>query len=252
MQREQLADHWRQVYANASMRGWDFGVLDGRLSADETPWDFERLCRDELSTARRALDLGTGGGERLLRLHDDLKAGWPELVATEGWAPNLPVARENLAPLGVPVLAYQGEERERLGLPDQWADVVMCRHEALDPAEITRVLACGGVLLEQQVDGRDAAELRSWFGGEPQYPHVRLEIERAALQSAGLVVDRALEWSGRMGFADVDALLEYLAMVPWEVACFQVDDHLDRLGELHARGELVVTQRRFLLVAHRP
>ena len=48
--------------------------------------------------AQSVLDLGTGGGERLLELRED----WPARVAaTEGYAPNLALATERLAPYGV-------------------------------------------------------------------------------------------------------------------------------------------------------
>ena len=93
---------WHRAHAAASMVGWDFSRLDGRMTADEPWWDFERDCRKALATSSSALDLGTGGGERLIQLLEQT----PErgvVHATEGWAPNVEVARANLAPLGVDV-----------------------------------------------------------------------------------------------------------------------------------------------------
>jgi hypothetical protein len=49
------------------------------------------------------------------------------------------------------------------------------RHEAIGPREIARVLAPGGHLLTQQVDGADAEEIHEWFGTDPQYPEVSSE-----------------------------------------------------------------------------
>lgn len=34
----------RSVYGETKMTGWDFSVLDGRLTADEPWWDFEADC----------------------------------------------------------------------------------------------------------------------------------------------------------------------------------------------------------------
>lgn len=57
----------------------------------------------------------------------------------------------------------------------QCSDLVMPRHEAIGPREIARVLAPGGHLLTQQVDGADAEEIHEWFGTDPQYPEVSSE-----------------------------------------------------------------------------
>lgn len=210
----ELADRLRAAHAEATMTGWDFSRLDGRLRADAPPWDFEADCRTALGASRTAADLGTGGGERLLAL---LAALPPEtapaepgqqrrtVTATEGWEPNLPVARAALAPAGVEVLAYDSE----------------------------------------------AGELREWFGGAPLHPEVRLPLMVAELAAAGLTVDRAEDWAGTMEFCDAEALVEYLGLVPWDVPGFAVDDHLETLARLDA-APIQVTQKRFRVTAHRP
>ena len=259
---EDLLLRLHRAYTEAEMRGWDFSVLDGRLEAENPPWDFEADCLAALRHAGqagragepgRAVDLGTGGGERVLRLLAGLPADQrPELTATEGWEPNLPVATENLAPHGIPVVAYDAEKGDRLPFASASLDLIMCRHEAVELAEVARVLAPGGVLLDQQVDGRDAQELRDWFGGEPQYPQVRVDVDQQAAIDAGLVVDVAEEWSGAMEFADVEALVTYLGLVPWDVADFRVEDHAAQLHRLAGLAPIRVTQRRFRLSAHQP
>lgn len=246
-------DRLRRAHTGAQMRGWDFSVLEGRMVADDPPWDFEADCLAALRRSRRAVDLGTGGGERVLRLLGELpEEERPQLTATEGWPPNGPVAAENLAPIGVPVLSYDAEAGDRLPFEDASLDLVMCRHEAVDLAEVARVLAPGGVLLDQQVDGRDAQELRDWFGGEMQYPQVRLDVDRQAATAAGLVVDGAQEWAGRMRFTDVEALVVYLGLVPWDVPDFRVDDHRKALRQLAEHPSIRITQRRYRLYARRP
>ena len=210
----ELAARLRAAHAEATMTGWDFSRLDGRLHADDPPWDFEADCRTALGASRTAADLGTGGGERLLALLAGLPTGRapaepgqqrPTVTATEGWEPNLPVAGAALAPAGVEVLAYDSE----------------------------------------------AGELREWFGGAPLHPEVRLPIMVAELAAAGLTVDRAEDWAGTMEFRDAEALVEYLGLVPWDVPGFAVDDHLETLARLDA-APIRVTQKRFRVTAHRP
>ena len=59
-------ERWAWIHDTASMTGWDFGPLDGRLIADDPPWDFDQICLDELAESSSCLDMGTGGGERLI------------------------------------------------------------------------------------------------------------------------------------------------------------------------------------------
>jgi len=55
------------------------------------------------------LDIGTGGGEALLTFADILPG---DTVATEGWAPTVPVARAALESRGIPVVSYDPEAPE--------------------------------------------------------------------------------------------------------------------------------------------
>lgn len=50
------------------MVGWDFSRLDGRATATGPPWDFEDVCRAAMAGVGSVLDMGTGGGERLIAL----------------------------------------------------------------------------------------------------------------------------------------------------------------------------------------
>lgn len=226
------------------MVGWDFSRLDGRMWSAEPPWDFEGLCAAAMRGAGRVLDLGTGGGERLIRLLASLPEPRPQVTATEGWAPNIPVATRNLAPYGVDVLPHDPETDPSLPLPAASVDLVMNRHEAIDAAEVAHVLRRGGVFLTQQVDGTELPELREIFGGRPAYPDVTLDVVRREVADAGLTVTDAAEWAGDLVFADARALEEYLALVPWDRP-----EGFDagRLPE----GRITLTQKRFWLSATR-
>lgn len=233
------------------MVGWSFDVLQGRLTEDVPPWDFEDECVTAMATAGRVLDMGTGGGERLIalcaRLEPDAQRR-STIVATEGWEPNLGVADAALAPFGIDVVRYDAEDpMDRVPFADASFDLVMNRHEAYEVAEVERVLAPGGVFLTQQVDGRDTHELYDWFGGSSSYPDVVLERHRADAEAAGLVVDSAQEWSGQTRFADATTLVEYLGLAPFIVLDFDVDKQAETLARLDSQRPIVVTQRRFRL-----
>ena len=247
-----MIDSWRRTYEQSQMVGWDFTVLDGRLSADEPWWDFEADCRAEVNRATRSVDLGTGGGERLLRLLEGVDAAGTQITATEGWEPNLAVAREALSAHGIGVVGYDADSGERMPFADESLDLVISRHESLDAPEIARVLAPGGRLLTQQVDGRDAEEIHEWFDEPFEYPDVTAARCREDLEAAGLHVDTVDEWHGTMEFADATALVTYLALVPWDAPHFSVDAHAERLAALDADRPIRVTQRRFRAHATKP
>lgn len=82
-----LVSRWQEIW-DEPVSGWDFSGFGDRLSGDEPPWSYLGLAREALPAASSVLDLGTAGGEVLLSLADALPA---DTVATEGWAPNLPV-----------------------------------------------------------------------------------------------------------------------------------------------------------------
>jgi SAM-dependent methyltransferase len=244
---DDVLEQWRTRYAEPTS-GWDFSTIDAVVDG-EPPWSYDALARQALAGAGSALDLGTGGGELLLTLRDALPA---DTVATEGWPPNVPVAREALAPHGIEVVTYDSETDARMPFDDARFDVVLDRHESYVAAEVFRVLAPGGVFLTQQVDGRDFEESHRLFGGSTGYPHITIQHLRAEAEAAGFVVERAEEWAGTMRFADVGAFVSYVRIVPWQVPDdFSVDRYADVLLRL-TPDDLVFTQRRFVMVCRRP
>lgn len=246
-----LLRSWRTRFAEPTT-GWSFDAFGDSITADEPPWSYPDLARAALTGARSALDIGTGGGEVLLDLADALP---DDTVATEGWAPNLSVAKEALAPQGIEVVHYDAEGPDpRLPFADGRFDVVLDRHEAYVASEVARVLRPGGRFVTQQVDGRDFEQTHGLFGGENAYGHVTLHRFREDAEAAGLDVAEAHEWEGTMRFNDVATLVSYLRMVPWEVPDdFTVDAYADPLLRLHHSGsDLVFSQRRFALVCRLP
>ncbi|MGP9537006.1 class I SAM-dependent methyltransferase [Brachybacterium sp. AOP43-C2-M15] len=252
---EQELQAWRDALAEEPA-GWDFSTLTG-YREEEPPWRWRTLVENLAAMSDRVLDLGTGGGEVLASLADVLPAG---TLATEGWPPNVPVARERLAPLGIEVLEHDPDDpdprRARVPVPDASFDLILDRHESFDAHEIARVLAPGGAFLTQQVGGDDAREIGELFGHDRPFGEVTLENAVHDLVAAGLRVDRADAFHGRYEFDDVPVLLRSLRRVPWDApADLDADRHRELLEELHARtrrGPFVATVSRFLVLARAP
>jgi SAM-dependent methyltransferase len=226
------------------------------------PWDYARVVGD-LVGDRALLDLGTGGGEVLARLPKRPR----RTVATEGWAPNVPVAARRLGRAGIPVVQYRGEADnldegpgsagEGLPFRDGAFGVVISRHEAFSASEVARVLGPGGWFVTQQVDLHWADDFRAALSlpAAPAQAGSWLPVARRQVQEAGLVVKRAQAATVRCTFTDVGALAYYLIRaVPWVVPEAGLPDSRTALRRLHERMQdspLVVRNPHFMLVARK-
>ncbi|MFB7762119.1 methyltransferase domain-containing protein [Streptomyces xiamenensis] len=236
----------------APVGGWDFGALAGRVRGSDPSWSYQRAARTRLAGAERLLDIDTGGGELLSGLGPLPRHTW----ATEGWPPNLPVARARLEPLGVTVLP--APDSGILPLPDASVDVVLNRHGRLAAREIRRVLRPGGTLLTQQVGSEDCAGLNDLLGAPPAHPpgSWTLDTARSALADAGLEPVLAQEEYPVLSFHDIGAVVHHLRLVAWQIPDFgpaRYDAALRRLDRgIRAEGRLDVRAHRFLIAADRP
>ncbi len=76
------------------------------------------------------------------------------------------------------------------------------------------------------------------------------------LKRVGLELFDLREWSGKLLFTDVGAVVYYLKAVPWLVPGFSVDTHLDGLKalqrQLGAHGQLEFPAMNYLIEARKP
>jgi SAM-dependent methyltransferase len=247
-----LIQAWHQE-ERQPFTGWDFSHLDGRWSSESPPWSYEQMVRSLMPAAASVLDLGTGGGERLLELRDL----WPLRVAvTEGYAPNLRLARERLGPLGVEVVQSETALYDDLPFDDSTFDLVIDRHSGFNVAEVGRVLAPGGTFLTQQVDGNNLADLSAAFDCQQPWTFFTLDWVLNQIAETDLVVEMAQEWTGKATFYDVGAIVYYLKAVPWTVERFSVERHLASLQKLQRKleweGALAFSERLMIVRAHKP
>jgi SAM-dependent methyltransferase len=209
------------------------------MTTSPLPWDFKELVAKRARKAEDMLDLGTGGGEWLADLADRPS----HTVATEAWAPNVPVARERLAPLGVDVVHVEGapdnvrqgrsETRGALPFDDGSFDLITSRHESFVATEIARLLRPEGIFMTQQLGDGLYREFGELLGAEPPRQQawcLPLAVEQ--VRRAGLSVQDSAEGRADVTFADVGALAWYLRMVPWTVPDFSIDGYRDRLREV--------------------
>lgn len=233
-----------QAEEHQPFTGWDFSYLANRWIEEFPPWSYLDMVGELMESARAVLDLGTGGGEKLLDFKDIFPA---RVAATEGYLPNLRLARKRLEPLGVEVIESNGSLSQELPFADESFDLIIDRHTSFNIAEVERVLAPGGVFLTQQVDGRNLSDLSAAFDCVQPWTFFTLDFVLAKVKETSLMVEMAQEWHGKLTFKDVGAIVYYLKAVPWTVADFSVKRNLDHLlalqAQLEQERELTFVQR---------
>ncbi len=240
-----------QNYARGTT-GWDLGFIDAEHIGPPLPWDYEALAKMALRDAKSAVDLGTGGGEVLSRIVQGVP--FDRLVATEQWPPNARVAHKRLASLGVPVVWCESE-KERLPFRDSVFDLVLDRHEALEPTEVHRILVHGGTLLTQQCTPDTWPELHRYFDRAARFPDHFHEYAEA-FRSLGYTVE-AEEHHFETRFASLGELVQMLVVAPWYVPDLDVDRDLEVLRQLERDltrpdGGIFLREGRYLLRATKP
>jgi len=246
MREQSLISEWKRE-EQRSFRGWDFSHLRDRYFEATPPWSYECMVLPLLRKSESLLDMGTGGGEKLLEFR---KSFPPMVTATEGYPPNLVVARNNLEPHGVNVIEYDLARAARMPFPDESFSLVINRHEAFEASEVARILKPGGSFLVQQCVS--VGDLSAVFGMEPQFTRLTLTTCVAELKHAGLTIELAQESIDPMRFTDVGAIVYFVHACPWEApADFSVDRYRAQLLELHTGQRLSFNMRHFIIQARK-
>ncbi len=249
-------DQFKRLIAEAQSHkfsGWDFSWLNDRLVEESPPWDYKQEVTKGFPGVRSLLDLGTGGGELLSSL-----GPLPEQTyVTEGYLPNVTIARDRLKPLGIDVIRADAEdnrtEHQAGALPFHTGtfDMVIDRHESFVAKEVYRVLRRGGVFLTQQVGSANFPELNEFLGAPKAEAVWDLQVARQQICEAGLYVTAGREATLESRFRDVGAVVFLLLAVPWQLEGFSVNGYLGKLKELHRlivrTGSFRVTRTRFFL-----
>lgn len=247
--------------ASIPFEGWDFSGLRERAPITQPlPWRFPDVVSDVAARSEWMLDMGTGGGEALLRVPRRAK----RTIADEAYPPNVPVAAANLRPHGIPVVQVEGAPdngsqdgvRGRLPYADRVFDCVANRHESFLAPEVFRVLRPGGRFVTQQVDLHTYDDFYAALGLEvPSQATSWLPLAVSQLRAAGFEILAAERGEERQAFMDVGAFVWYLHAVSWAIPGFEEAELEPALRRIHADMQeqpLTIRQRRFLVVGLRP
>ncbi|PFE27822.1 SAM-dependent methyltransferase [Bacillus anthracis] len=239
--------------ANTNFSGWDFSFISetGRMKSEPLSWSYGSTAFQLMQHAESMLNMGTGGGEFLSMLQP-----FPSTIyATEGYAPNVPIARKKLEPLGVTVVEVINDTV--LPFQDGQFDFIINQHEFYAASEVKRILSPNGVFLTQQVGGLDCAVLNEQFGSplNSEFASWSLEAACSELEENEFTILDAKEEFPFQRFYDIGAIVYYLKAIPWQIPDFTVEGYYEGLYRIHEiilqKGYFDVKQHRFIIKAIR-
>ncbi len=247
-----LFENYLEEYENP-FNGWDFSYISqtGRIDSFPLPWSYYNRIIPHIRKVNSLLDMGTGGGEFLSKVKP-----LPDFTcATEGYSPNIPIAKKTLEPLGIQV--FPVTENEILPFDNNTFELVMNRHESYSETEVFRILKVKGILVTQQVGGTDNLDLNRALGAPEDFGYLHWNLDYAInnLENAGFAIIYSAEDFPVYRYYDIGALLYYLKAVPWQIENFSISRFRNELYQLYLQieknGFIDFTGHRFIIEARK-
>ncbi len=204
------------------IKDWDFSKFEIETES-LTNFDIYKTL-DEITTKdSKILDLGTGGGEKVLERFPETK----EILATDFAVPMIETANKNLIKSGRKNITFRFMDNLKMDVPDNYFDVVTARNTVTDPKQIYKCLKKGGYLLIHGVDKYDCHSLKMIFGkGQAVKDKTPISIiDYENVLKAGFKEVELVPIHKREYFKNKKLFIEFLKKVPI------IDDFSEELGD---------------------
>ena len=232
--------------------GWDFSWAKNRWHESEPAWNYRQLVEDKIKKSSSLLDMGTGGGEFLASLENI-----PEKTsATEGYPPNILIAKEVLRPKGIEVVPVADDNL--LPFDNETFDLIINRHESFDLPEIWRVLKPQGLFITQQVGPKDCIQVNQFLEApiEPDSLDWQLSQVINEVTNSGFQLINSQDQLLDSIFYDIGAIIIFLKVIEWQIPDFSIEKYDERLQAMHHviedQGEFAAKAHRYLIEARKP
>ena len=193
------------------IKDWDFSKFEIE-SESLTKWDLYELLKKLTNEESKILDLGTGGGEKVLKCFPEVK----EILATDYSEGMIETAKKNLESSGRKDVTFRLMDNLKMDVPDNYFDIVVARNTVTDPKQIYKCLKQGGYLLIRGVDKYDCWSLKLLFGkGQGLYDKTPISIvDYENVLNAGFNDVELVPIHEREYFKNKELFIEFLKKVP--------------------------------------
>lgn len=198
-------DYYEQI------KNWDFSKFN-IVSEKLTDWDMYEKLKEFTNENSKVLDLGTGGGEKVLECFPEVS----EVLGTDFSKEMIKTAKKNLTSSGRNNISFRVMDNLNMDVADNYYDVVTARNTVTSPAQIYKALKKGGYLIIRGVDKYDCFELKRIFkkGQAVNDTKPISIIDYEGVLDAGFNDVELVPIHVREYFATKESLLSFLLKVP--------------------------------------
>lgn len=150
------------------IKNWDFSDIKVK-EENLTNWDMYSILNNVANKEDYILDLGTGGGEKVLNCFPDVA----KIIGTDLSAEMIKTANVNLKRSNKSNIEFKVMDNLKMNVPNDYFDIVVARHTCIDAKQIYSALKDGGLLLLRGVDKLDCWELKKLYGKGQAYNDIK-------------------------------------------------------------------------------
>ena len=143
----------------SKIANWDFS----EIKCEEeilTDWNFFKQIEKHTNEKSLCLDIGTGGGEKVLKNYPSVGM----IIATDFSREMIYTAKENAKKYQKKNIKFGVMDNLEMKFPSNLFDLVSARHTKIHAKQIHNCLTEGGTLVIEGVDQKDCWEIKKIFG----------------------------------------------------------------------------------------
>ena len=148
----------------SKIANWDFSDIKYEEEVF-TNWDYFEQIKQNTNEKSLCLDIGTGGGEKVLKRYPNVGM----VIATDFSKEMIYTAKENAKRYSEKNIKFGVMDNLDMKFPDDVFDLVSARHTVINAKQIYNSLSKGGTLVIEGVDQKDCWEIKKLFGKGQAY-----------------------------------------------------------------------------------
>jgi SAM-dependent methyltransferase len=234
------------------INGWDFSKI--KSTSIGVQWDFYEEVKQICKPNDILLDIGTGGGEKVLGIASSILL----LVGIDNSNGMIKTAKSNLKKSRVANVQFIQMTSEDLQFPNNFFDVISSCHAPFIASEVAKVLKEGGTFLTQQVSEADKLNLKQAFGRGQSFEEVDGALKDKYIQElkkAGFVEVHSFDYNAIEYYQRPEDLIFLLKHTPTIPNFGQEKKDFDILNDFiesnRTKKGICTNSKRFLIIANK-
>lgn len=137
---------------------WDFSQIK-YVTEKITDWDFYEKIRENTNENSLCLDLGTGGGEKVLTRYPEVGM----IIGTDFSNTMVETAKQNAKKYPNKKVKFAYMDSMNMSFPNGMFDLISVRHTVMNAKQLYETLAGDGAVIIEGIDKKDCWEMKELF-----------------------------------------------------------------------------------------